>query len=193
MSGVAVPSLSVFLVSGNERIKGVLPLLLKRSGVLSYGGSASTVPEALEHVRASRVDLVVSDLPPRNADEIARWHEVRETGTNLLMLTQYLRERDVVLSILAGASGHILVGGERHHLIDAIVRTSRGESLMPAELMTRLQAIGSGEVPSRLSSRQTQLLQMLMSGKTNPEIVAELGDDGLRLAYAIEGLVAALT
>ena len=109
------------------------------------------------------------------------------------MLTNYVREHDAVLSVLAGASGLILAPVERSRvLLDSILRVAQGESLTPEGLMTRLRGISMGEAPGPLEAEERRVLRLITEGRSDEEIAAEeaatLGQVRSRVAGIAEKL-----
>ena len=166
--------LSIFVVSANERLQSVLARLLERHPILHYADGSPNAREALDRVGRVRPDLLVSDSPPANVHEVLIWREIRGYGPRLLMLTNYVHEHDVFLSILAGASGLILApAGRSRALLDSILRVAQGGSLIPERLITRLHGIAIGEEPSRLDEAERRVLRLITEGRRDQEIATE--------------------
>ena len=166
---------SVFVVSANERVQSVFAHLLGRHAALHYAGGSPAATDALYQVNADPPGVVISDSPPANVHEVLIWREIRECGPRLLMLTNYVRGNDAVLSVLAGASGLILVpAGRSRTLLDSILRVAQGESLIPERLITRLHGVAIGEEPSRLDEAERRVLRLITEGRRDQEIAAEV-------------------
>jgi DNA-binding NarL/FixJ family response regulator len=188
------PELRVFVVSPNGNFQGVLPDLLKRHAALEYCGAAFNVREALAPVRSGRVDLVVSDSAPKTAGDVMRWRELREGGPGLFMITNYVYEGGIILSILAGASGHVLAEpGRSRTLLDAIVRAARGEFLMPPDLVARLRTIAQDEKAGTLVPPERLVLDRVLDGATDAALAEAIGGDVAQAHRHIASLAAKLT
>jgi DNA-binding NarL/FixJ family response regulator len=164
---------SIFVVAANERVQSVFERLLGRHQQLSYAAGAASVIEALKRLDEAPADLIISASPPANVQEVLIWREVRSHVPRLLMLTNYLREREAVFAVLAGAGGLVLAPAERSRaLMDSILRVAQGESLIPEGLMTRLRGISAGEAPAQLDSEERRILGLITDGKNDQEIAA---------------------
>ena len=165
---------SVFVVSANDRLQSVFARLLERHAALRYAGGSPTASGALGWVGAVSPDVVISDSPPANGHDLLIWREIRDFGPRLLMLTNYLRESDAVLTVLAGASGLILASaGRSRALLDSILRVAQGESLTAEGLITRLRGISMGEAPNPLDPEECRILRLITDGRSDQEIAAE--------------------
>jgi DNA-binding NarL/FixJ family response regulator len=180
---------AVFVVSTNERVLSVFPHLIERHPALLFCGSAATPSEALDSVRAAGPRVVVTDWLPSSGQHVLKWRAVRELGPSLLMLTNYLREPDAVLSVLSSASGHLLTRpGQSRHLLDAIVRVAQGELLFPEGLVSKLRTQASGDSASDLDEPDRRVLLGLLERATDQEIAEALGEDANQVRLRIASL-----
>ncbi|MEU0938194.1 response regulator transcription factor [Embleya sp. NPDC005971] len=123
-----------------------------------------------------RPDVVLMDLRMPGTDGVAATRRiVRELpGVQVLILTTYDTDGDIVRAVEAGATGYLLKDTPRLELAAAIRAAARGETVLAppvaAKLVTRLQA----PVRDALSPRETQVLGLVARGMTNAEIGREL-------------------
>lgn len=165
----------VFIVSSNERLQAALSRLLRRQQAISYVGSSAGARAALLVIRRDPPDVVMSDSPPGNAQDVLIWRQIREHA-HVLMWTHYRRESDIVRAVIAGASGLMLaLDDSGPGLLEAVLSAARGISYMPQETLTRLRAVASGQAPSTLEEGERALLAHIVDGRRDADIGREMG------------------
>lgn len=184
----------VLVVSANERLQDALSRLLARQAGVVYQGVSHTANDALALFRVDPPDLVISDSPPADVNDVLIWREVRDCGPRLLMLTNYLREGDSIRAVLAGASALILAPEARgRRLVEAVLRVAQGEFLIAEELIARLRTFVTGEARRGLNEAERRVLGLILEGKGDYEIASETaaGLDEVRACTArlVEELV----
>jgi DNA-binding NarL/FixJ family response regulator len=101
--------------------------------------------------------------------------------TRVLVLTDSDDDRDVMDALLAGASGYLLKDSSVDQIIDGITAAGRGESMITPRLASRL--VGRLREPDQetpvpgataLTSREHQVLELLVLGSENAEIAQRL-------------------
>jgi len=117
-------------------------------------------------------DVLLMDLRMPGMDGVAAIEAVRETrpSANILVLTTYDSDADIVRAIEAGATGYLLKDTPREELFRAIRAAAKGESVLApavaARLMTRMRA----PAEENLSAREIEVLQLVYKGASNREI-----------------------
>jgi two-component system, NarL family, response regulator DesR len=185
---------NVLLVATNERLQDAISGLLRRDASVSYLGSCRTPRDALSLLSASAPAVVVAESPPHSVDDVLDWREVRGFSARILVLSTYFHDADVVRSIIAGASGHVLAeAGHGRELIDAIGHLASGQLLLPADLVDRLRAIAADQISSRLDATERTVLGLITDGRTDQEIASSIATDLGRVRSSIGALVGKLT
>jgi two-component system response regulator NreC len=139
-------------------------------------GEARDGAEAVDRISELRPDVVIMDIamPGMNGIDATRLIHERFPESRVLVLTQH-EERQYVLALLqAGASGYILKRALGSDLIGALRTVARGETfLYPAVSSVLVEEIRRpGE---SLTPRETEILEHIVRGETNPEIAQVLG------------------
>ncbi len=167
----------VFLLDDHEVVRQGVRALLEASGQIEVVGEASNAQETLGRVGACQPDVAVLDvrIPDGNGVEVCR--EIRSAFPEIhcLMLTSYSDDDALFEAIMAGASGYVLKQIRGSELVSAVMRVSRGESLLdPAvtgKVLARLRSpVPEDERLGRLSPQERRLLELIGEGLTNRQI-----------------------
>lgn len=141
---------------------------------LSFYGSAEA---ALEKLPVEKPDVVLMDiaLPGINGIECVRQLKENWSEANVLMLTVYEETDKIFAALRAGASGYLLKRSSPVELLDAIADLHRGGAPMTSSVARRVvkffvsEAKPSAEAKG-LSSREREILDLLVEGRANKEI-----------------------
>jgi DNA-binding NarL/FixJ family response regulator len=156
-------------------------------------GTARDGAQALRVATATRPDVVLLDLnlPDCSGAEVTRRLLTAMPGIRVLMLSASGERQDVLDAVTAGASGYLLKSAEARELIDAVQATAAGHAvftpglagLVLGEYRRLAQAEGgpAGGEPSRsgpavpeLTERETEVLRLVATGLTYPQIATRL-------------------
>jgi DNA-binding NarL/FixJ family response regulator len=137
--------------------------------VIAEAASGATA-EAL--FRSERPDVTLVDLrlpDTSGADLISRLRSEFPDAV-FIVLTTYDGDEDIHRAIKAGARGYLLKDMSGADLVAAIRSAQAGDLQLPAALAQRL-----AERPAReLSSRELEVLGMIVEGRSNKEIASSL-------------------
>ena len=178
-------AITVLVVDDHDRFRSGLKMLLADCG-FEVVGDAADGESAIALVESLAPDVVLMDLqlPRTSGLEATRRIAASSPASAVLMLTVCAEEADVVEALLAGASGYLVKGTSPETVVAGIHAAARGETLISAEVASRVfarlrneatVALSAEEVPiSYLSTRELEILRLLASGKPNDEIAREL-------------------
>lgn len=143
-----------------------------------FRGSA-TIPETLELLRKQRWDVLVLDVFMPGSSGLAVLDEVRQNHPHLpvLVLSSAPEEQLGVSVLRAGASGYLNKMAAPEHLVQAVRKVLGGGKYVSARLAEQLAtaAAGAGQpLHEKLSSRELQVLHLLVMGRGLKEIAGEL-------------------
>lgn len=133
-----------------------------------------STPQALDVVL---MDLRFGEGPtgPEGAGGVRATRAIRAIpgGPQVLVVTNYSTDQDVVGAVSAGAVGYLLKDAPPAEVLDGIRRAARGESVMAPEVMGKL--MGQMTNPTEaLTPRESEVLALVGEGKSNREIAREL-------------------
>ncbi|MFN8572069.1 MAG: response regulator transcription factor [Gemmatimonadaceae bacterium] len=139
-------------------------------------GEASNGQEALELVRTHRPQVVLVDLRMPLLDGVGTTREIKRLSpsTNVLVLTTYETDADVLRAIEAGATGYLLKETPRDELFRAIRATAVGQSVLSPSVASRLVRRSRGGDGRVLSAREIEVLRHVARGTSNKIIAREL-------------------
>ncbi|WP_327146745.1 response regulator transcription factor [Nocardia sp. NBC_01327] len=135
-------------------------------------GEVATAEEAVAFCSTHQVDLVLMDLrfgPGKSgADATAAVRELPDPP-NVLVVTNYDTDADILGAIEAGACGYILKDTPPAELLAAVRSAAEGESVLSpsvaSRLMTRVR-----KPDTTLSPREIEVLRLVADGHSNREI-----------------------
>lgn len=155
---------------------------------LEVVAEAGTGREALAQVSASAPDVVLMDVRMPEMDGIAATAQITRTSpqTRVIILTTFQLDEYVFAGLRSGAAGFLLKDVEPPALIAAIRAVAQGDAaLSPQVTRTMLDAVADAlpdpqteaerrRITEVLTPRELEVLGLVATGLTNPEIAAQL-------------------
>ncbi len=167
------------IVDDQPVVRSGLSTFLLAFDDLEYVGEAGGGAEAVERCLELRPDVILMDLvmPDVNGAEATRRIKEACPQVQVIALTSY-REDDLVQGALrAGALSYLLKNISADELANAIRAAFAGRStLAPEAAEVLIKATTTPAEPERegLTSRELEILQMMVSGESNPGIAERL-------------------
>jgi DNA-binding NarL/FixJ family response regulator len=96
----------------------------------------------------------------------------RNPQSRILMLSMHSEDTLVRQALGAGAKGYVLKNAVNLDLVDAIRRVAAGETVIDPQVCR--PAPLKGEREHGLTARELQILQLIVDGRSNKEIAAQL-------------------
>jgi two-component system NarL family response regulator len=129
--------------------------------------------QAIELYRQHKPDVMLIDLrmPVLSGVEAISAIRRESPGARMIVLTTYDGDEDIYRSLQAGAQGYLLKDVFFEELEEAIRKVHAGSRRIPAAVAERLAERMSG---SELTTRELEVLQQIVAGKSNKEIGAHL-------------------
>ncbi len=172
----------VLLADDHDLVREGLSSLLATDPDVTVVGEATTGAEAIELTRKLTPDLVLLDIRMPDLDGLQAVAAIKRERpqTAVLMVTMYEDPGYLVKAIEAGATGYVLKGIRRADLLQMIRTVAGGGSAIdPALMSSVLRGMTAGpetteEPGTRLTSRELQVLRLIVDGLTNKEIASQL-------------------
>lgn len=139
-------------------------------------GEASDGAAALQLAIEMEPDLILIDLRMPVMDGVTAIREIkrRRPGVQVLVLTTYDSDADILPAIEAGATGYLLKDTSREELYRAIRAAARGEPVLAPAVARRLISRMRLPVEEKLSSRELEVLGLVAGGLSNSDIASRL-------------------
>jgi DNA-binding NarL/FixJ family response regulator len=171
----------LLLLDDHVLFRESLSRLLASEPDFEMAGHCGTATEALDLLRAGRVDVVLLDFD-LGGDHVSQFvAAARASGFEgkILMVTAGMNAAESSMALTHGASGIFLKHSSPGNLAQAIRLVAGGQMWVDQKVV---QMLAEG-VPQRedsslrnlLTLREQQVLQSLFEGLTNKEIAAQLG------------------
>jgi DNA-binding NarL/FixJ family response regulator len=133
-----------------------------------------TGEEAVTLYQEHKPDVTLMDLrlPKMSGVDAILAIRSRNPGARFIVLTTYEGDEDIHRALEAGAQGYVIKGMPYQTLIEALQRVRAGGRFLPPPVA---RALASRMPDSDLSSREQEVLRLLVDGKANKEIATLLG------------------
>jgi DNA-binding NarL/FixJ family response regulator len=174
----------ILIADDHEMIRKGISTLLSDQVDISVLGSVENGELAVAFCAKNQVDVVLMDIqmPVMSGVEATRKIVAGQNGTKVLAVT-INEETSFIMEILqAGATGYILKHSAKSDIINAIHEVASGRKHFSAEVLQKISnefATGSSNVERnpdriRITSKEMEVLTLLVKEKTNQEIAKHL-------------------
>ena len=164
------------IVDDHPVVRDGLRGMLENQPDFEVVGEASNGEEAVQMASSLNPEVMLMDLRMPVMDGVTALREIKVSNptVQVLVLTTYDSDADILPAIEAGAMGYLLKDTSREDLYSAIRATASGESVLSPGVAARL--IGQMRAPAeeKLSSREVEVLQLVADGASNREIANRL-------------------
>jgi len=165
--------ISVLLVDDHSLVRKGFRRLLEDAPDVCVVGEASDGQEAVEAAGAFKPQVVVMDfaLPSMNGAVATRRIRELYPETAVLILSMHAEPNYVRTCLEAGARGYLLKNAMDLELVSAVRRVAAGEQVLDPRLGKLAEA---ADPQPKLSTRELEVLQLIVHGKSNKEIAIVL-------------------
>ncbi len=113
-------------------------------------------------------------MPEMDGVEAMNRIKVEHPQVNVLVLTTYDSDADILRAIEAGATGYLLKDAPREELFRAIRAAARGEPVLAPSVTARLMQRTQMPARAALSGREIEVLELVARGRSNKELAKDL-------------------
>ncbi|MCC6541754.1 MAG: response regulator transcription factor [Flavobacteriales bacterium] len=176
------PPLTILLVDDQSMFLDGIESLLARLPEVQVVAKATNGLDALAKVTLHKPDLVLMDINMPHMDGIEASKHIRKANpaTRVIALSMY-GHREFVLELLdSGVGGYLLKTAGKDELLTAIRTVAQGDQYVAQELRTLANKADrnhdrEGETRyGPLTSREMQVVKLILHERTTAEIAAEL-------------------
>jgi DNA-binding NarL/FixJ family response regulator len=182
MSEGAGPPLRILIVDDHQVVRAGLRALLQGEPGFEVVGETGDGTEAVRLVKRVEPDVVLMDLRLADAlpadggiDGIEATRRILTSvpGSQVVVLTSYATQTDVLRAVEAGARGYVLKAGPPDELFRAVRAAAAGGMALAPEAAARV--IGRTAEPGQaLSAREVGVIRLLALGYSNRSIARSL-------------------
>jgi len=169
----------VLIADDHAVVREGLSGLLQAELELEVVGLARDGREAVRRAIELRPDVVVMDIAMPELNGIEATREIRKAceSTRVVILSMYATSQHVHGAVRAGADGYVVKGGETIEIVEAIRAVHNGKRYVCKKITNSVASefLNGGHSKSPLellSSRERQMLQHIVEGKTSAEIAS---------------------
>jgi DNA-binding NarL/FixJ family response regulator len=132
--------------------------------------------EAFEQIGKLKPDVVLMDLRMPEMDGVEAIGKIKEKypNINILVLTTYDTDADIVRAVEAGATGYLLKDAPRDELFRAVRATAKGETVLAPVVAARLMGKVRDHGEQALSAREIDVLMLVARGASNQDVAEKL-------------------
>jgi DNA-binding NarL/FixJ family response regulator len=156
--------------------EGIVRILQDHFDVVGAVGDGNSLLDAAERLEP---DVIVSDIsmPALSGLDGLRQLKAHHAGSKVIFLTMHADPRLAAEALRLGAKGFVLKQSSGDEVVKAIHTVLQGHTFMSANLTDEVMTLMSAP-PSppgaELSSRQREVLRLIVSGRRMKEIAANL-------------------
>lgn len=177
----------VMLVDDHNIVRDGLKMLLQLNDEIYVCGEAGSLEEAMDVIPKANPDVILLDFKLPDGDGVNGCNLIKRYYPNIkvIILTAYSQNYLVMETIRAGAEGYLLKNIQHEELINTIKLVHQGAHVLdPSVSKGVINNIKQGDekIDNDLSPRESNILELLSTGKSNKEIaeVLEISDKTVR-------------
>jgi DNA-binding NarL/FixJ family response regulator len=178
--------ITVLLADDHEIVRQGLRALLAAESDIAVVGEAPDGRRAVKMALVLRPDVVVLDvaMPRLNGLEATRQILDALPTTRVVVLSAHSDDEYIQRAAELGAAGYLFKQASLAVLAEAIRHAHAGAAFVGPSIAERVRGPETAAVPSpadaerampRLTSREAEVLQLIVEGKANKQTAAELG------------------
>ncbi|MFG1698808.1 response regulator [Nonomuraea sp. NPDC049309] len=175
----------VLLVDDDPLVRAGLSMMLDGAAGISVVAEAADGQEAITAADAHAPDVVLMDLRMPRADGITATRRLRARARppEVIVLTTFDTDENVLLALRAGAAGFLLKDTAPPQIVEAITRVAAGDPILSPRVTRRLmeRTIAQAGAYERaraalavLTPREHEVALAIARGRTNADIAEDL-------------------
>jgi DNA-binding NarL/FixJ family response regulator len=166
--------ISVLLVDDHNLVRRGFKRILEDEPDITVVGEAADGNEAIRLAKELKPKVIVMDCALPNTSGLIATHKILATTPEqqILMLSMHSEDTLVRQALDAGARGYVLKNAVDLELAAAIRKVVAGEIVLDPQVAKR--AALKGERNGGLTTRELEILQFIVDGKSNKEIADQL-------------------
>jgi len=173
-------SITVLLADDHAVVRDGLQALLQAQGDIEVVGHAANARDAIQETVRLSPDVAIVDIAMPGLNGIHATRQISEVcpATQVIILSMYSTPEYVYRALRAGARGYMVKQSAGSEVVEAIRAVHSGfrylsrkiESTVVDEYLRQGEALGRTGPLARLTSREREVLELVVEGKTSTEI-----------------------
>ena len=175
------PPIRILIVDDHDILRYGVRALLRKHADIEVVGEADSVADSILKTESLRPDVVLMDARLPDGSGIDACREILSTlpRTRVLFFSAHSDKQTVLMTMVAGAHGHVSKDLELTTLVDAIRRVSAGETVIEESLRSEVLGLiasnsARAKLQSALSPQEERVMGLVVEGRTNKDIAAAL-------------------
>lgn len=168
--------INVLVVDDHPMVLEGMRSMLSQISFVSLKGTVQTAFDAMAKLKSEEVDIVITDINMPEVSGIELTMKIRKEFPKVKVIAMStFKERSYISQMIQhGASGYLVKSASREEIEEAILSVHEGKLYMSLDI--NLSAADKQEMNNLpvLSSRETEVLQLIADGLTNPQIASKL-------------------
>jgi DNA-binding NarL/FixJ family response regulator len=171
-----VEKIRILIVDDHLVVREGLKGMLVSQPDFAVVGEAADGAAAVAQVLQLQPDVVLMDLRMPGTDGVSAIKSLRALNvrSQILVLTTYDTDADIVAAIEAGATGYLLKDTPRSELYRGIRAAAAGESVLAPTVASRMMDQMRAPARDSLTAREIEVLQQVARGASNKETARRL-------------------
>jgi DNA-binding NarL/FixJ family response regulator len=168
--------INIAIVDDHPMVLEGMRSMLNQISFVSLTGVASNAFLAIDLLKASPVDILITDINMPEVSGIELTLKVRKEFPQVKVIAMStFKERSYISQMVQnGASGYLVKSASKEEIEEAILSVYEGKLYMSLDInlsATEKQELNNAPV---LSSREKEVLELIGDGLTNPQIAEKL-------------------
>lgn len=165
-------TINIIITDDHPVVRSGLRALLSSQPDFDIVADAENGEEAAKLAISLVPDLILMDLQMPNLDGLGAIKLIRDKlpKANILVLTTYETDADILPALEAGAIGYLLKDTPPEQLFQAIRNAARGEMSLAPRVAERVTQRLTNSSKNILSSREIEVLELASQGNSNKAI-----------------------
>lgn len=168
--------IKILIADDHPVVRSGLESILSSQSDFIVVGEAEDGAEAVRLTLKLEPDLVLMDLRMPETNGVAAIEELCVAGStaNILVLTTYDSDADILRAVEAGATGYLLKDAKREELYAAVRSAASGHTALTSTVADSLMRNLRRPEQQSLSKREVEVLELVRQGKSNKQVARSL-------------------
>lgn len=176
-------TIRIFLADDHPVVRAGLRLIIEAQPDLKVVGEVDNGWDAVQQADKQCAEIVIMDIamPQLNGVEATKQIRALCPTTEVIILSMHASAKHIFRALKAGAKGYLLKGSASNEVVEAIRTVKNGQRYLSQKIseevrgeLTRHSLDRIEDPLDRLSSREREVLQLVVEGKSSPEIAVQL-------------------